>query len=200
MLNAKMMLNEKHNGVEIYFDNKPGAEVRENLKNNGFKWHNQKKCWYAKNTPERLSIARNYSITNAEEMALSAETETPSNDYGVRVGDIFSASWGYEQTNVDFFQVIELVGKRSVRVREVRPQIIDTDYHCSLSWDHTYKLTNEILPPAPYSVFIKDQEKGDLKRIDNSGWKDRPCIKIASHTWAYKETEEVITLFESHYA
>jgi len=32
----------------------------------------------------------------------------------IKTGDIFVATWGYEQTNADFFQVIN-VGKRVLR-------------------------------------------------------------------------------------
>jgi hypothetical protein len=35
------------------------------------------------------------------------------------VGDIMVSSWGYEQTNVDYYQVVELVGQQSVKVRRI---------------------------------------------------------------------------------
>lgn len=35
------------------------------------------------------------------------------------VGDVLCASWGYEQTNVDFYQVVELIGDKSVKVRKI---------------------------------------------------------------------------------
>ena len=38
----------------------------------------------------------------------------PVNKYGVKVGDVFYDSWGYEQTNIDFYQVIALRGKTQV--------------------------------------------------------------------------------------
>lgn len=38
----------------------------------------------------------------------------------VSVGDIFVSSWGYEQANVSFYQVISLHGKTTVTVREIR--------------------------------------------------------------------------------
>lgn len=37
---------------------------------------------------------------------------------GVKIGEVFVASWGYEQTNVDFYQVIGLTAK-SVRLRAI---------------------------------------------------------------------------------
>ena len=35
------------------------------------------------------------------------------------VGDVLRSSWGYDQTNIDYFQVVKLVGKTMVEVREL---------------------------------------------------------------------------------
>lgn len=40
------------------------------------------------------------------------------------VGDILYSSWGYDQTNVDFFQVVS-VTKASVRVREIAKTCVE---------------------------------------------------------------------------
>lgn len=45
------------NGIELCFDRKPGECVRGRLKENGFRWHNQKGVWYAVATPERVALA-----------------------------------------------------------------------------------------------------------------------------------------------
>ena len=37
----------------------------------------------------------------------------------LEVGDILRSSWGYDQTNIDYFVVLELVGKCSVKVAEI---------------------------------------------------------------------------------
>lgn len=36
-----------------------------------------------------------------------------------QVGDILYSSWGYEQTNIDFYQIIALKGKTSVVLRKI---------------------------------------------------------------------------------
>ena len=36
-----------------------------------------------------------------------------------KVGDILVSSWGYEQTNVDYYQVVKTVGKMTVVLREI---------------------------------------------------------------------------------
>lgn len=46
------------------------------------------------------------------------------NAEGVRVGDLFYGSWGYEQTNVDFFQVVALRGKHTAVLRRIAGEYI----------------------------------------------------------------------------
>lgn len=58
---CRMMLNEKLNGVELYFDGKPSAEVLTDLKTNGYRWNGKKICWYAKQNENTLEIAKTYS-------------------------------------------------------------------------------------------------------------------------------------------
>lgn len=50
--------------------------------------------------------------------------EPTQNADGVRVGDIFYVSWGYEQTNVDFYQVVALKGKKTAVVREIAGEYV----------------------------------------------------------------------------
>lgn len=46
----KLRKNWKHwkNGIELYFETIPTTEERRILKENSYKWNNQKKCWYIK--------------------------------------------------------------------------------------------------------------------------------------------------------
>lgn len=164
-MTATYALNADNNGIEITFSGKPSEQIREQIKKAGYRWHKIKKVWYAKQTEARLKLAESISSGQVNEITPEPAKKEKVNKYGVMVGDIFSASWGYEQTNVNFFQVIELVGTQSARVREVFPPMIKEEGICGMSADRTYKITRDILPPAPFSVFIRDQEKGDLKRI-----------------------------------
>lgn len=41
---------------------------------------------------------------------MAVEAVAPS-EVGVKVGDFFSSSWGYDQTNVDFYKVVALTPK-----------------------------------------------------------------------------------------
>ena len=46
------------------------------------------------------------------------ETEETQNAEGVHLGDIFYSSWGYDQTNIDFYQVVALKGKHTLVLRQ----------------------------------------------------------------------------------
>ncbi len=119
----------------------------------------------------------------------------------VKVGDVFSCSWGYEQTNVDFFQVIEKVGKNSVRIKEVCPPILENRGTGPFSADRTYDIPSDgtLLPVKSHSVHIKDQQNGDVKRVQAAQYYEdkRPYIRIASYADAYLEKPGKSTHYES---
>lgn len=202
---ATLTLNQELNGIEVKFESKPATATLDALKKIGFRWHNQKKIWYAKQTKQRLELAR--AITNAEDYAEQIRQEEPKtkaqkvNKYGVKVGDIFSASWGYEQTNNNFFQVIELVGACSVRVREVCPKLVKTEAVSGMSEDRTFKIDGELLPPVSHSVFIKDQERGDLKRLKSysADGVSNPQFYLDSFADAHYCKSGEVTVYESWY-
>lgn len=50
--------NKDKNGLEISFEGIPSDSIRTELKENGFRWHRANKFWYAKETPERLSLVK----------------------------------------------------------------------------------------------------------------------------------------------
>lgn len=53
----------------------------------------------------------------AERQAERAERNKP---HSLQVQDVLVSSWGYEQTNIEFFEVVRVVGKSSVELREIR--------------------------------------------------------------------------------
>jgi hypothetical protein len=46
MTNLKVVENLELKGIELYFASKPEASIINLLKENKFRWHNVKKCWY----------------------------------------------------------------------------------------------------------------------------------------------------------
>ena len=58
--------------------------------------------------------------TFAARLAYQARRQEPTpNADGVRIGDLFYGSWGYEQTNVDFFQVVALKGNHTAIIAKI---------------------------------------------------------------------------------
>lgn len=116
-------LNSELNGIEIRFTEKPAAETLESLKSNGFRWHNKKKLWYAKQSPERLAIAKritgNAEAAEPEQKSTAKAKAEKKNKFGVKVGDVFCNAWGWEQTNVDFWQVIKLKGTTQIVLKAI---------------------------------------------------------------------------------
>lgn len=193
--------NSEYNSREVYFTGKPAAETREALKTLKMRWNGKKSCWYGYATAEDIAAAiAGEIVSGAAKTAAKAEKPPKKNKFGVQVGDIFTASWGYDQTQTDFFQVVELVGELSVRVREVYPRMIGEDAVSPMSADRTYKITRDILPPAPHSVFIEDQERGDVKRLksyDKDG--KHPQFKLSSFANAYLCEGNTERTYESWY-
>lgn len=42
------------------------------------------------------------------------------NAHGIQIGDLFYESWGYEQTNIDYYEVVGLKGKATAIIRPVK--------------------------------------------------------------------------------
>lgn len=205
MTNYTLTANTSFNSIEITFDGKPSDAIRTALKELRFRWHNVKKVWYGYKDEQTVRAA--IAAADGEQPTETKPTKAEKvNKYGVKIGDLFQSSWGYDQTNVDFFQVIALVGETSVRVREVCPRMIDEQGISGMSANRTYKLTNEILPPVSRSIFIKDQENGDLKRIKPGYYQDpeqaiQNCyFTLTDYASAHKCNGESVTLYESWYA
>ena len=129
-MNMKVNLNKQLNGIELIFQEKPSTEILTMLKGNGFRWHRQKKLWYAKVTDERKAFVKELQKANTEIISVSNNVSVtptkvkakkqPVNKYGVKVGDMFCDIWGYEQTNVDFYQVVDLKGSTTVVLKPVK--------------------------------------------------------------------------------
>lgn len=200
---ATLTLNNELNGIELRFDAKPATDILNAIKGLGFRWHNKKKIWYAKQNEERIAKAKEIAggvVAMADTTAVKAAPKEKVNKFGVKVGDLFYASWGYEQTNVDFFQVIELVGTSSVRIRQVVPKMIKEEATCGMAADRTYEVPTEILPPSKHGHFVEDNEKGDLKRV-TLGYQNQVVINVGRkggyQTHAYPYHGEAV--YESWY-
>ena len=87
----------------------------------------------------------------------------------VVVGSIFSCSWGYDQTNIDFFKVVKLMPKsvRVVQIGSMRAE--DSHPH-----DHSFAVVPNI---------NAERGKPMTKRV-NKGWRGKAGLTISSFQYA----------------
>lgn len=94
-----------------------------------------------------------------------AEANQPAT---LKVNDILYTSWGYDQTNVDFYKVLELIGKRKVRLVKIRAdQKID---------GHGNGMSGQVFPE------VLDEVGKPFERMVTNG----ETVKIHSCAWAKK--------------
>lgn len=83
-----------------------------------------------------------------------------------KVGDVLVSQFGHEQTNTNFFQVVELVGKCSVALREIGQEKVEDGF-----------MSGKTKPMI--GEFISD--KIVKKRVSSDGY-----VKFSSYQFAKK--------------
>jgi len=89
--------------------------------------------------------------------------------HNVKPGDMFKTCWGYDQTNVEFFEVIEVKGKYAV-LREVA-QVSESN---GSGQDRCVPQSGAYLAPR----FDGDKQGLPIRRLIQQGYKNEAHIKI----------------------
>ena len=109
-------------------------------------------------------IVANYE-RRAREKAQARE-DAKNFQHGYQIGDILYSSWGYDQTNIDYYQVTKLIGSKMIEIQEIQTKVVRSDRG------------------ADYVVAVKDRfvrgERPLKKRVNTNR-----SVKINSHTYAY---------------
>ena len=90
------ILNEEFHGVELSFNGKPSTDILSMLKEAGFRWHNFKKIWYAKQNTKTLAVAEKLSDNKSvntgtqtiQEIKTKAKTTEPYYPPYEKVGNV----------------------------------------------------------------------------------------------------------------
>ena len=115
--------------------------------------------------------------------------------HSFKVGDILASSWGYEQTNVDLYQVVELNGVSMVTVKRVDLPVKRLDAISGMSEDISFVL------PMPGTIVATDDAKPIKRKVKNFYKDKRPdgdLIEITSYENAYHYNGE--KMYRSWYA
>lgn len=124
-----LSINSQYNGIELIFEARPAQSILDTIKQAGFRWHSVKKLWYAKNTAERLALAKTLSGTEISEAASvpASVPAQPVSKFNIKVGDILTASWGYSMTIVEFYKVTKIISATKIEIVELGHIIGDCD-------------------------------------------------------------------------
>ena len=98
-------------------NNKPGAFIFKGRKQTPIS------SYYYENEERRaLNIAK--VIKNVEDDKIWKAERRTKIKANINVGDILYTSWGYEQTNIDFYKVVGLVGKVTAEYVKIGSEIV----------------------------------------------------------------------------
>jgi len=83
---------------------------------------------YYRSAEERTEAIRDFiRARDAHQTRKLLRRQVAQKPHTLKIGDILSSSWGWEQTNVEFYQVV-VVSKASVTLRQIAASIKQTGY------------------------------------------------------------------------
>jgi hypothetical protein len=135
-LSVSYQLNDEKQGVEIYFNDKPSEDVRNQMKALGFRWGKFKKCWYAKQSKETIALAEQLAgeqTTNEPIEYSYPEIEIDDNDSYIINQSLqdreHDANWIFRQNKRDHNKELqELFTEYTNSVKEIISNI-DNQYY-----------------------------------------------------------------------
>lgn len=120
------------------------------------KQHNQLKYFYFFRSQESAdSYISDFEkrIAAWEKMKSDRKTARMSFVNPAKVGDILEASWGYDQTNVDYYQVTAVLGKM-VEIREIGAKHVEGSYQSHGMADRVMPVRNAFVHDSKPARFM----------------------------------------------
>lgn len=105
-------------------------------------------AWYNRfqdNDSMKKKILEQISNLMSYEDLKAKRREEMKAPHTLKVGDILYTSWGYDQTNVDFYQVTAVVSDRSVKIRQIASKVVSSD---GGGCDNVVAIKDAFLSPA----------------------------------------------------
>lgn len=124
-------INTEVNGIELSFDGKPPYEVLKDLKSNGFRWHNKKQIWYAKNTSDNVKAVVKYVDLNASDPSFGITSTGKVDVWALQNGREGSSLAPVENKEL-------LIDKTSPKTAKKEPECM-ADYYDSVGSTKIYK-------------------------------------------------------------
>ena len=156
-------------GLEVY--TKPF--VGDSVLAQGFRGRAGKPAWFYKFRPAaelEVYIAREIEARQKHvdfKAKAKADRSAPAT---IAVGDVFRASWGYDQTNIDYYQVTQIISPLTIEIRAIG----------AVSWE-THHMQGESVPALDQFI-----GRAMRKRVRNTGSDGGAAVRINSFCDAYK--------------
>ena len=132
------------------------------------------------------------SLKDHEQRVTERRRAASEYQHGVKVGDIFRSSWGYDQTNIDYYQVVALIGQHMAEVREIQQQSEETAWaqgNCVPApnqWATEPDYSDEGKAYHAQHGYYPRRETGSFRvKIQGIGTGE-PCFKVRSFAYAYR--------------
>lgn len=123
------------------------------------------------------------NIESDRQLKEKKKNAVSSNEF--KVGDILYQSWGYDQTNIDFFQITKVLNK-TVKIRMISQQVVKETGFMS---EYVAPLAND---------FIGEEM---LRPVKVSMWNDNINFIVSNGRYSLNQyTQGDKGLYQSHYA
>ena len=111
-----------------------------------------------------------------QKIALENKNVKASDFY--QIGDIIVNSWGYDQTNVDFYQVVAMTNK-TIKIKEICDKMVENSGYDNGMACHTRPIKDAFVQDGDeYKLIVK--KGGDLSQVRSyyfSKWDGRDMYK-----------------------
>ena len=122
--NFELLAKDEDLGLEVWGTTSPRIVAI------AFAGKRSKPDWHFRfNSTERLQakIAETISGLRAHEQRVAERRAARNAPHDVKVGDVFRCTWGYDQTNIDFYQCTKVCGAM-IEVRQISCMAEETAY------------------------------------------------------------------------
>jgi hypothetical protein len=162
-----------HINAEIYFEERNGKYLAK-----GFSGKRAKPDFYYnfRTSEQREKYLAEYikRLESIQKYKEEQKAKRQTFQHTLKIGDILECSWGYEQTNVDFYQVLEVKGKM-VKIREIKSSMPNGE--TGFMTGHVIPLKDQFIEKEP--EMLKRVGEGNSVSIESyasaSPWDGLPC-------------------------
>ncbi|MEP2977945.1 MAG: hypothetical protein ABJO86_00580 [Lentilitoribacter sp.] len=164
-------ITQKTTGCEVYAYTDAGGL----LCAMAFKKRSVKPVWsfYFKSDEARTKrVEKFFADQQAHKESVAERRAKQNQPHNLQVDHILDSMWGYEQTNINYYQITKLIGKNYVEVREISAVSETTDW---MQGTCTPKMDSFISEPMKRKVIngcvkINDCERATLWNLKPNHW------------------------------